>query len=77
MFSKNKPKIICEIFFKLKFSIFNQNFSTLDVFGKLFLIVYGICDWDTSLHWHNIRINWAYLLKDTFCSNLLISLQQL
>ena len=25
----------------------------------------------------NIRMNWAYLLKDTFCSNLSIFLQQL
>ena len=29
-----------EIFFKLKFSKFNQNIRTLDVFGKFLLIVY-------------------------------------
>ena len=30
---------VCQIFFKLKFSKFIQNFRTLDVFGKFILIV--------------------------------------
>ena len=33
---------VCEIFFKLKFGKFFQNFSTLYVFGSFFLIVYTI-----------------------------------
>ena len=30
---------VCEIFFKVKFGRYIQNFSTLDVFGKFILIV--------------------------------------
>ena len=31
---------VCEIYFKLKFSKFNQNIGTLDIFGKFLLIVF-------------------------------------
>ena len=47
MFSKNKQKFdfltVCQIFFKLKFSEFIQNFRTLNVFGKFLLIVFCLC----------------------------------
>ena len=33
--------LVCEIFFKLKFSKFLQNIRTLIVFGKFLLIVWG------------------------------------
>ena len=43
-FSKNKQKIffltVGQIFFKLKFSKFIQNFRALNVFGRFLLIVY-------------------------------------
>ena len=46
MFSKNTLNFnfltVCEILFKLKFSKFNQNISTQDVFGKFLLIVKNI-----------------------------------
>ena len=35
---RNKSLTVCEIFFKLKFSKFVQNFRTINVFGKFLLI---------------------------------------
>ena len=35
----------CQIFFKLKFSEFIQNFRTLNVFGKFLLIVNYLLNW--------------------------------